>query len=231
MKKYLKKSYLKLQSILASGELNQYGKIYGTDKINEWHSFAGKNYLDIYSMYLGPLKDRKMTMLEIGIRNGASLRTFRDFFQKGQILGLDINPETSFKENRITTYIGSQNSNEVINKIFEENPEINVVIDDGSHINELIIESFNLIFSRLQNGGFYIIEDLACSYLEDTLLDGIKRGGWPGMNLNDPSIEMVNKRSDINEFFLKLIKDIDYAKGEVEYIHFWSQLAIIKKIG
>jgi cephalosporin hydroxylase len=230
MKKFLKKKYLKLQSILSSGELNQYGKIYQTDKINENHSFSGKNYLDVYSRYLSPLKESKITLLEIGIRGGASLRTFRDYFKNGQIIGLDINPETAFKEPRITTYIGSQSSPEIIERIFKENPEINVVLDDGSHVNELTIASFNLIFNRLQKGGYYIIEDLACSYLEDQLVGDIKRGGWPGMHLNDPSIEMVNKRSDMNDFFLKLIKDIDYSRGEVEYIHFWSQICVIKKI-
>lgn len=106
-------------------------------------------------------------MLEIGIRDGSSLITFRDFFKRGKIVGLDINPETKFKEKRITTYIGSQNSPDVINKIFDDNPKINIVLDDGCHVNELTIESFNLIFERLENGGIYIIEDLACSYLED----------------------------------------------------------------
>lgn len=230
MRKFLKTSYVKLQSFLSSGELNEYGKIYNTDKINEYHTFSCKSYLDVYSMYLSPLKDIPISMLEIGIRDGSSLRTFRDFFKKGKILGLDINPETAFKEDRIVTYIGSQNSPEIISKIFNENPVINVVLDDGSHVNELTIASFELIFSRLQKGGYYIIEDLACTYLEDDLEKGIQEGGWPGMSLNDSSVKMVNRRSDMNDFFLKMIKDMDYRKGEIEYIHFWSQLCVIKKI-
>ncbi len=230
MKEFIKKMYLRFQLFFSNGELNELGKVYKTDKVNQWHSFAGKNYLDIYSIYLNPLKQKEIKMLEIGIRDGASLRLFRDFFPNGTILGLDINPETAFKEKRIDTYIGSQNSPEIINIIFEKNPEINIVLDDGSHVNELTIASFNLIFNRLQKGGFYIIEDLACTYLEDALTENISVGGWPGMQLNDPSIKMVNRRSDMNDFFLKMISDLDSKNGEVEYVHFWSQLCIIKKV-
>ena len=230
IKKHLRNNYLKLQSALSSGELIKLGKIYKTDKVNEYHSFSGKSYLDIYNMYLNPIRDSKIVMLEIGIRDGSSLRTFRDFFKNGKVLGLDIDPGTAFKDRRITTYIGSQSSSEIINKIFEENPAINIVLDDGSHVNELTIASFKLIFERLPKGAIYIIEDLACTYLEDSLEEGIKIGQWPGMQLNDPSVKMVNRRSDMNDFFLKLIKDMDDRKGDVEYVHFWSQICVIKKI-
>ncbi len=229
-KKFIRKNYLKFQSAISSGELVALGKIYKNDKINEYHSFSGKSYMDIYSLYLSPIRNENITMLEIGIRDGSSLRIFRDFFKKGKILGLDIDPNTAFSDNRITTYIGSQNSIEIINKIFNENPVINIVLDDGSHINELTIASFQLIFDKLPKGSFYIIEDLACSYLEDSLEEGIKVGNWPGMHLNDPSVQFVNKRSDINHFFLELIKKMDERKGEVEFVHFWSQLCVIKKV-
>lgn len=230
MKKAIKKLYRTLSGLNTTGYLlNEYGAKYKTDKINQHHSFAGKNYLDIYDSYFSPLKNKNIKMLEIGIREGASLRTFRDYFENGHLLGLDINPETAFTENRISTYIGSQSSEELINRIFNEHPSINIVLDDGSHVNQLTIASFNLIFHRLPPGAFYIIEDLACSYLEEQLASDIIEGGWPGMNLNDPSVQMVNKRSDMNDFFFNLIKDLDYRKGEVEYVHFWSQLCVIKK--
>ena len=152
-----------------SRTLSNFGKKNKTDKINEHHSFAGKNYLDIYSLYLQPLRNDKLTMLEIGIRDGASLRTFRDYFKHGQIIGLDIDPQTYFKEERIKTYIGSQSSAKAIDEIFLNHPEIKIVLDDGSHINQLTLESFNLIFNRLPKGSFYIIEDLPGKYTQDLL--------------------------------------------------------------
>lgn len=210
--------------------LSEWGMRNGTDKVNQHHSFAGKNYLDIYDLYFTKLRHSNVKMLEIGIRDGSSLRTFRDYFKNGTIIGLDINPETSFKENRIITYIGSQSSPEVLDKVFIDHPQINVVLDDGSHINELTIKSFHLIFDRLPKGSYYIIEDLACTYLEENLENDIKVGGWPGMDLNDASVKMVNNRSDINDFFQTIFKDLDFGKGNVEYVHFWSQICVIKKI-
>lgn len=231
IKKLVKKNYLKFKSIVSSGSLSELGKIYKTDKTDQWHSFAGKSYLDVYSIYLEPFKEDPVTFLEIGIKGGASLRTFRDYFKKGTILGLDINPEVAFTEDRITTYIGSQSSAEIIEKIFTDHPEISIVLDDGSHVNELTIASFNLIFDRLPAGSLYIIEDLYCSYLEESLADDIVKGGWPGMHLNDPSVKMINRREDMDKFFFQIIKDLDHKRGDVEFVHFWAQTCVIKKIG
>jgi hypothetical protein len=232
MKTLLKRVFKKIKiNDYKHTTLSTYGKINGTDKVNEYHCFADKNYLDIYSLYFNPLKNVNLKMLEIGIKDGASLRTFRDFFKKGKIIGLDIDPKTSFLENGIVTYIGSQASAEVIEQIFKDHPEIAIVLDDGSHVNELTIKSFRLIFPKLAKGGYYIIEDLVCSYLEDNLTRDIQAGGWPGMDLNDPAVEMINRRADVNDFFQSLLKDLDFGKGEIEFIHFWSQICIIKKIG
>lgn len=230
IKKFLRKNYLKFQSAISSKELAKLGEIYKTDKIDKWHSFSGKSYMDIYSIYFNPIKDEKITLLEIGIKGGASLRAFKEFFKNGKILGLDIDPGTAFTDSRITTYVGSQDSSEVIKKIFDEHPLINIVLDDGSHVNKLTIASFQLIFDKLPRGSLYIIEDLACSYLEDSLQERIKIGNWPGMHFNDPSVQFVNRRTDMNNLFLKLIREMDERRGEVEFVHFWSQMCIIKKI-
>lgn len=211
-------------------QLNIYGKRNRTDKINEHHIFANKNYLDIYDLYFSKYKNNEISMLEIGIRDGASLRTFRDYFRKGKIIGLDINPETAFEDKRIKTYIGSQSSSKIIDTIFLENPNISIVLDDGSHVNELTIASFNLIFERLPSGSLYIIEDLACSYLEDNLKSDIEEGRWPGMDLNDSSIKMINKRKDMDDFFLAHLRKLDFRTGNIEFIHFWAQICVIKKV-
>ena len=118
----------------------------------------------------------------------------------------------------------------MIDKIFTEHPEISIVLDDGSHVNELTIASFNLIFDRLPKGSFYIIEDLFCSYLEESLASDIEKGAWPGMNLNEPSVKMINRREDMDRFFLRMIKEMDHKRGDVEFVHFWAQTCIIKKV-
>src|SRR5690606_41306911 len=58
----------------------------------------------------------------------------------------------------------------VINNIGE--PDL--IIDDGSHINEHVIESFNFLFPRLKSGGIYVIEDVQTSYWVDYGGDNIE---------------------------------------------------------
>jgi hypothetical protein len=222
---------IKNKLVVSRPNLAQLGRKNRTDKIDKQHCFAGKTYLDVYQWYLEPYRDEPITLLEIGIRGGASLRTFRDYFPKGNILGIDINPETAFTETRIKTYIGSQDSTVLMEQVFSENPEIFVMLDDGSHVNKLTIASFNIYFERLKPGGYYIIEDLFCSYLEENLERDIKEGQWPGMDLNSREVEMVNHRADMDSFFNALIRELDHRRGEVEFIHFWAQLCIIKKKG
>ena len=61
-----------------------------------------------------------------------------------------------------TGFTGSQSDETfVTNTLGEIGPGLNLVVDDASHINELTIASFDLIFPRLPAGALYVIEDLA----------------------------------------------------------------------
>jgi len=43
--------------------------------------------------------------------------------------------------------------------------ECDIIIDDGSHVPEHQINTFNFLFDKmLKNGGIYIIEDIECNY-------------------------------------------------------------------
>ena len=41
---------------------------------------------------------------------------------------------------------------------------VDIVIDDGSHVNEHVIKSFRTLFPFLTEGGIYAIEDTQTSY-------------------------------------------------------------------
>lgn len=51
---------------------------------------------------------------------------------------------------------------------------IDIIIDDGSHINEHVIKSFSILFPLLNMGGIYAIEDLQTSYWDESF------GHWGG---------------------------------------------------
>jgi hypothetical protein len=215
--------------------LTQLGKKHNTDKCG--HITNGKSYLDIYEQYFNNIKSNTLNILEIGIRDGCSLRMWKEYFHNSNIIGLDIDPRcSSMGEERIKVFIGSQNSEEITNEISNfTNGKLDIIIDDGSHINKLTIESYKLLYKMLNPGGLYIIEDLGNSYFED-IGEQIKYGGWPGMNYNK-NIEFVNKREDMDIFFNNLIKNMDLSAqvgksyhSDVGFIHFYPRIAIIQKI-
>lgn len=211
--------------------LVEIGKYQGTDKINEEHSFAKLSYLDIYDMYFRTFRDKNISLLEIGVKDGASLRTWKSYFQSGSIFGIDIDPQCKeLAEERINIEIGSQDDLGFLTNCFGSDKKFDVIIDDGSHINNFTIFSFEYLFAnRLNSGGIYIIEDLQCSYdklqTEHNILET-----WPGMKYNDKSKIYDNDRKDMDSFFLEKISRLDKRQGDIMSLHFWAMTCVILKI-
>src|SRR5207247_6943083 len=55
---------------------------YDTDKIRH-------GYLDGYDAILAPWVDKEITLLELGVYRGGSLKLWRDYFPRGAIVGTD----------------------------------------------------------------------------------------------------------------------------------------------
>ncbi|NOZ71210.1 MAG: class I SAM-dependent methyltransferase [Chloroflexi bacterium] len=207
------------------------GDYYGTDKGDTNHTFHHLSYLDIYNEYLHDLRNKDIAVLEIGVKNGASLRMWKKYFRRAQIYGIDIDPDCAqYEEDRIRISIGSQDDVSFLSNCFQDDTEFDVIIDDGSHINRHIIGSFNYLFyNRLRSGGYYIIEDMKCSYVAlQTELNVLER--WPGMRYNDPTQSYNNDRNEMDRFFADMLYELDHLKGEVLHIHFWSALCVLAKI-
>lgn len=137
---------------------------YDTDKM-------GSDYLVIYEEYFKPLVDREIKLLELGVLKGGSVLMWRDYFKKGAIVGLDINPvQIEDKTGRIHIYEGRQEDTCLLDRIAaEQAPEgFDVIIDDCSHIGELTRISFwHLFENHLKPGGIYAIEDFGTGYRDD----------------------------------------------------------------
>ena len=135
---------------------------YDTDKADL------KHYFDTYEEIFAPLADREVKLFEMGVNRGGSLLIWRDYFHKGTIVGLDINPWPLDDETgRICFYQGRQQDTDLLDRIARENaPEgFDVIIDDCSHIGELSRISFwHLFVNHLKPGGIYAIEDWGTGY-------------------------------------------------------------------
>jgi hypothetical protein len=92
---------------------------------------------------------------------GASLRAWKKYFPNGNIVGLDIDEKTLFKEERIETYCIDQTnpisiSNFILNN---KNRLFDVIIDDGLHTENAAHVFFENSSHLLKSNGFYFIED------------------------------------------------------------------------
>ena len=149
---------------------------YDTDKKILTH------YLRNYEGYFAQLANQEVRLLELGIYNGGSLRLWRDYFEKGLIVGLDINPVTlNDAGERIRTYQGAQQDTTLLDRVAAETAPggFDVIIDDCSHIGVLSRVSFWHLFDHhLKSGGLYVIEDWGTGYWE-SWVDGVRYQPYP----------------------------------------------------
>lgn len=136
-------------------------------------------YLSLYEEYFGHLADKDIALLELGIDKGGSLLLWRDYFERGIIVGLDIIPvHIDDPTGRIHVYQGYQQDKGLLDTIGREQAPkgFDVIIDDCSHLAEPTRISFWHLFTHhLKPGGIYAIEDIAVSYMDDfrgILFDG-----------------------------------------------------------
>lgn len=93
---------------------------------------------------------------------GASLRAWRDYFPNAEIFGADIDSGILFSEERIATFHVDQTVLESIERMWDKisTEEFDIIIDDGLHTFDAGISLFEASFSKLREGGIYVIEDI-----------------------------------------------------------------------
>lgn len=155
------------------GFLHKYFLNNSNKRLHKW-----LHYFDIYERHFSRFRHTDVVMLEIGVEGGGSLAMWKEFFGKeSQIIGVDINPQCKQHEAEgIEVFIGSQDDPALIDRIFKKYPKIDIVLDDGSHMMNHMISSFELIYERLQPNGIYMVEDTHTCYWPE-YEGGLKREG------------------------------------------------------
>lgn len=192
------KRKIRLKSI--SRDLSKLAHFYATDKVSS-HS-----YIQHYEHHLGKFRNKNIKLLEIGVggysnplAGGNSLRMWKRYFSKGEIFSLDIYNKSALEEDRIKIFEGSQVDTGFLDKVTKATGPFDVIIDDGSHINEHVIKSFEFLFPKLKDGGIYIVEDTQTSY-------------WP--EYGGDSSDLKNSKTLMNYF-----KNLTDCLNHVEFIH------------
>jgi len=126
------------------------------------------SYFPVYERLFGPLRERAISLLEIGVQNGGSLETWSAYFPHAtHIVGCDIEPacaELKYEDPRIEVVVGNANAADVRTRILSACPAFDIVIDDGSHRSRDILNSFLGYFGVLNDDGLYIVEDTHALY-------------------------------------------------------------------
>jgi hypothetical protein len=153
-----------------AAELALIAERYETDKALHLHYL--RNYEDLFA----DLRNTEIKLLELGVYRGGSLRMWRDFFQRGVIVGLDMHDvPVDDPTGRIRTYQGVQQDTALLDRIARELAPngFDIIIDDCAHIGVLARASFWHLFDHhLKSGGFYVIEDWGTGYWDDWI-DGV----------------------------------------------------------
>ena len=204
--------------------LTELARHFKTDKAGAHH------YTQHYERHLGHLRERSFTLLEIGIggykrprQGGASLRMWKHFFPKAQIVGLDIEDKSFVERPRIKVYQGSQTDEQLLVQIAEECGGIKVVIDDGSHRPEHIRETFRILFPLLEDDGIYVIEDTQTSYWP-------KWGGSTDLHSRETTMALAKDLLDgLNYEEFEGEYEPSYSDQHVVGLHAYHNLVIIEK--
>ena len=165
-----------------SDTLTQLAKKYATDKWGIHH------YTPHYDHFFNPLKHLPIALLEIGVggegphQGGESLRMWKEYFPQARITSIDIHDKSALEEDRIKIYQGDQTDTAFLEEVNLQSGPFDIIIDDGSHLNAHIIQSFKTLFPWLKQEGIYVVEDLQTSYWE--------RYGGDSFNLKNKNTAM-----------------------------------------
>ena len=229
--------YEKLEvNMLTDNSFYNLGIVANTDKIymHGYHRFYEKSINIFKNM-------ENIGILEIGVQTQETINLWLSYFNYAHVYGIDID-EKENNDSRVTLFKGDQSKLSDLQDIaLKLNPmhPIVFIIDDGSHIPEHQILTFDFLFSDvLQNGGIYIIEDIELSYWKNGDLYGNNVNyGWKNnkslIELFKWLIDVINKKyindTDKNELNMNTNVISDKTKNLISSITFGQNCIIINK--
>jgi hypothetical protein len=215
----LRRAWMECRAFGHSSDMRRLALIYGTDK---W----GRHwYAQHYQRYFAAWRKRPLKILEIGVggyddpsEGAQSLRMWKRFFPNAQIIGIDLYDKSHFSERRIEVLQGDQTDAERLAEISQRYEGFDIIIDDGSHLNEHVIKTFDILFPLLKTPGFYCIEDLQTAY-------------WPtwGAVRGSTSMDLLRSLTDCVNQAERPSYLPNYFDRNITEIAFFHNLCVIRK--
>jgi len=135
-------------------------------------NFKGWTYFREYLALIRAERLHVSTLVELGIAEGASLLVWSQLLPQALCVGVDRHWSPALEEilerERLTSRIRLvAGDHEQPGNFGDRLPrEIDLLIDDGSHLLEPTRKCFRALFDRVRSGGWYCIEDWGAGYWE-----------------------------------------------------------------
>ncbi len=212
---------------------NELFRIFSADtNVHKWH-----HYFDIYTRYFSRFRERPITMLEIGVFRGGSLRMWKQYFHPDStIVGIDVDQSCQAHEiadRNVFVRIGSQADPAFLDKVNTEFGPFDIILDDGSHKTHHQIISFGALFRyALKDDGCYMVEDVHTNYW-------IKHVDSPEtfIDLSKQMVDMLHepyfdrKETDFRHEHPDALQELDlsYLSANLDGISFHDSIVVFDK--
>ena len=174
---------LKLDYKSNTSLLCEIGKKFDTDKSSQRSNVTNTRHCHPYTLFYDGLfrnkKNDNLTIAELGILEGSSLRMWQEYFPNSSIYGFEYNNDlinkfkNSYNNDRITlSHIDVTKSESIKSAFSNLNIMYDLIIEDTTHQFEDQIRTIENTYQYLKPGGIMIIEDIFKKYNEN---DYIKR--------------------------------------------------------
>jgi len=209
---------------------------YGTDK--------GKNvgyaqfYANAFQKYYRQ-QNAGLTILEIGVYKGASLLLWRNIFgPEARIFGLDpAIQESTFandpfmlrklRDANVTIFEGNADDIGTLWRVSQAIGEVDILIDDGSHMVTSILTSFEFFKSRVRC--MYIIEDTTLTldgkHFEIVNKDNVKF--LADLQKGNKVSTLLQPRLIWDNFWANAVREMDAGRTRYNHIGFYHNLVVV----
>ena len=202
---------------------NQMEKFYFKNShrvMNKWW-----HYFEIYHTFFSKYVGTDVRILEIGVFKGGSMQMWKEYFgERATVVGVDIDERCkSFEEENVHICIGSQSDKEFLQKVSGQWGPFDIILDDGSHIMEHQIITYETMFPLLKDGGVFVCEDCHTSYMP--AWGGSYKGKDTFIEYSKNFIDCVNSQHISDNEIKKIPK---YAE-DIKACHYYDSVVVIEK--
>jgi hypothetical protein len=158
------------------------------------------SYIEIYENYMN--KRNKIDILEIGVQKGHSIRMWQDYFVDSNVYGIDVTLNNVIYDGLNNVYVCDGTSEEQVNATFSDK-KFDYVVDDGSHLIEHQIKSFDLFWPRIKKGGKYFIEDVNGDEAIKAITEHLK-----GLGIDHTVVDHRDKKGRYDDIIILVEKNV-----------------------